>query len=146
MKLAFALLITIAALALGFALFGGPQLLSFWPLEGGADFLQRVTPLFLVALFIERALEVFVTAWRAPQERGMKAMRSTELGKITPEETANLLRYKSDTQRIAFTAGIVLGIVVSAMGIRALALFIYPDQIEALTGWQRPLFTAVDVV
>jgi hypothetical protein len=145
-KIALALLATIAVLSVGFAVVGGPQLLVFRPLEGAADLLQRLTPLLVIALFVERALEVFVTAWRAPQQRMMKAMRNTTLGKLTPEENAGLIQYKSDTQRVAFVSGIVFGIVVSAIGVRALALFISPEEIAGFTGWQRPLFTAVDVL
>lgn len=47
---------------------------------------------------------------------------------------------------MACAAAIAVGIVVSAVGIRALALFIYPDQIEAVVGWQQWVFTSVDVV
>jgi hypothetical protein len=38
---------------------------------------------------------------------------------------------------------LVLGLRVA---VRILPCGRYPDQIEALTGWQRPLFTSVDVV
>ena len=54
--------------------------------------------------------------------------------------------FKCETQRITFTAAVSVGIVVSAVGIRVLALFIYPDQIEALVNPQRTLFTTVDVL
>ena len=40
-----------------------PNLIRFWPFTVG-QFIELITPLFLVALFIERALEVFLTAWR----------------------------------------------------------------------------------
>ena len=138
--------VLLSVLGVLFAVFGGPQPLAFWPIEGTADLLQRIAPLFLIALFVERALEVFISAWRGPEERVRKAARATTLGKITPEENARLVEYKSETLRIALSAGIALGIVVSAVGVRALALFMYPDQIEALAGWQRSLFTSVDVL
>jgi hypothetical protein len=140
------LLGAVVTLAAAFAIFGGPRILTFWPIESAGDFAQRIVPLFIVALFIERALEVIVTAWRAQEENVRKAMRDTSLGAISPEEKATLVKYKCETQRLALLAGITLGVVVSAVGIRALALFIYPDQIEALIGWQRPLFTSVDVL
>lgn len=135
-----------AILAVVFAVSGEAAILQFWPLDGAADFMQRVTPLFIVALFVERALEVFITAWRGKEEQVRKAMRKTTLGQATPEENTQLIEYKCETQRVAFAAAISVGIVVSAIGIRALALFIYPDQIEALAGWQRWVFTSVDIV
>lgn len=146
MRLAFVLLGVVASLALSFAMFGGPQILSFRPLESVADLTQRLTPLFVIALFIERALEVFVAASRGPEEHVKKAMRKTKLGAITPEEVAHLVAFKAETRRITLSAGIVLGIVVSAIGIRGLALFISPEQIAGLVGWQRPLLTGVDVL
>ena len=41
-----------------------PDLIRFWPFTA-TDFAQLMTPLFFVALFIERVLEVFLTSWRA---------------------------------------------------------------------------------
>ena len=31
------------------------------------EFVQLITPLFLVALFIERVIEVFISGWRSPE-------------------------------------------------------------------------------
>jgi hypothetical protein len=136
----------VAVLATGFAVGSGPAHLPFAPIDGIGDVTQRIAPLFLIALFVERALEVFVTAWRAPEERIRRVARATALGQATPEEEATLVRYKSDTQRIAFVTGIALGIVVSSIGIRALALFMNPEQLAMLSGWQRPALTVVDVL
>ncbi len=36
------------------------------------EFVQLMTPLFLVALFIERVVEVFISSWRAPQGEKLK--------------------------------------------------------------------------
>src|SRR4051794_40945458 len=47
--------------------------LEFWPLEGPQDFIQRLTPVLVVTIFIERALEVFISAWRGSGERRLKA-------------------------------------------------------------------------
>jgi hypothetical protein len=43
-----------------------PGLIRFWPFSV-TDFVQVMTPLILVSLFIERALEVFVTSWRGEE-------------------------------------------------------------------------------
>lgn len=133
-------------LGLLFAINGNPQPLTFWPLESAGDLLQRVIPLFVIALFVERAIEVFVSPWRSREEMLIRAARRTPLGKLAEEEDRKLTTYKADTMRIAFAAGVGMGMTVSAVGVRALALFIQPDQIAALAGSQRPLFTTVDVV
>jgi hypothetical protein len=130
------------AAGVAFAMFGGPHQLRFWPLEGASDLMERVMPLVLIALFTERALEVFVTAWRGPAEKVLKTVEAAD-GLEAKKEIA---AYKGETQRIAFTAGIALGVLVSATGVRCLALLLYPDEIEALTGTQMYLFNALDVL
>jgi len=40
-----------------------PEVIQWWTF-GPADVTRILTPLVLVALFIERALEVFITTWR----------------------------------------------------------------------------------
>jgi hypothetical protein len=139
-------LLLVAAVAAVLAVFSGPKALAFWPLENASDFLQRITPLFLVALFVERALEVFMTAWRGQGEKQLKVKSRHVAADGKQAADLDLTLYKTDTQRIAFSAGIALGVIISAVGIRSLSLFIYGDDIDALTGWQRSLFTAVDVL
>jgi hypothetical protein len=137
----------ITILGVLFAVNGNPQQLAFWPLDGVADCLQRITPLFIIALFVERAIEVFVSPWRSREEALLRAARQrTELGRLAEADDRTLTTFKADTMRITFAAGVGIGVIVSAVGVRALALFIDPDQIAALAGWQRPLFTTVDVV
>ena len=48
-----------------------PDLVRFWPFTV-TDFVQLMTPLFFVALFIERVLEVFLTSWRAESATKLK--------------------------------------------------------------------------
>ncbi len=39
------------------------DIVRFSPFTAG-EFVQRFTPLFLASLFVERAVEVFITSWR----------------------------------------------------------------------------------
>ena len=136
----------ITVLGVAFAVSGAPQLLTFTPLQGLGDLLQRLTPLFVIALFVERAIEVFVSPWRSREEAILRAVRKSPLGKLAEEEDRKLTTYKAETKRIAFAAGVGIGVIVSAVGVRAFASFVDPDQIVGLAGWQRPLFMTVDVI
>ena len=75
--------------------FYNPGLLSFRAFSA-AEFVGQMLPLLMVALFIERVLEVFLTSWRA--------QRSGQL-----EERAE---HRGQTRRIAFLAGTTLGAVL----------------------------------
>lgn len=132
-----------------------PGLIRFWPFSL-AEFVQLITPLFLVAVFIERALEVFLTAWRG----GGSVKISREIEKLKgaiargnhamQDQLENardrLADYKSETQGIAFPSSLALGIAVSALGIRSLELFVDPAVFAGLSSAQRGAFNATDVV
>jgi hypothetical protein len=125
-----------------------PGLIRFWPFTA-AEFLQLVAPLLLVSLIIERTLEVFVTAWRGGEAARIELrvrLKKTKDAEARGVEEQELTTYKSQTQRIAFLAGCTLGVVVSALGIRALELFVDPAVFNSLSSVQRGLFNAVDVV
>lgn len=141
--IAIAALSSAAFLGLLFAIYGDGQQLVFRPIESPGDLVQRLTPLFVIALFVERAIEVFVSPWRQNEEALIKAAQGSELGCLLRQD---LEAYKAGTKRIAFAAGVAMGIVVSAVGVRAFGLFVHPDQIAALTGLHARLFTTVDVV
>jgi len=127
--------------------------LQFYPFTV-AEFLQLMTPLIMIALFIERAVEVFLTPLRAPQAAAIvgkaKAIReqsksadfATELSAAEAEVTA----YKCQTQRIAFLTTFLLGVVVSGLGVRAIGMFLDPAAFGALSLTHRQLFVVCDVV
>lgn len=132
-----------------------PGLIRFWPFSA-TEFVQLLTPLVLVSLFIERAQEVFLTAWRGKE--ASKKSREVQLYKERLakggmgaqddlERAQNTLTdYKSETQQIAFVTGLILGIVVSALGIRGLELFVDPAVLADLSPTQKGIFNAADVL
>ena len=90
---------------------------------------QQLAPLALVALFIERSLEIFLTVWRGSDteslQRKLDAATALPDGDATKAErvrTANdaLGEYRSETQRIALRGALVLGVLISALGVRGL--------------------------
>jgi len=127
-----------------------PDLVRFWPFTL-SDFVQLMTPLFFVALFIERVLEVFLTSWRAESAVKLKLKAEAagkQRGPTDPptEEEEQSGAYKNRTRRIAFFAGTAIGVIVAALGIRLLELFVDPAIFEALPRIQRKLFRTADVL
>jgi hypothetical protein len=133
----------------------GPEVIRFWPFSA-AEFLQRITPLFLISLFIERSIEVFVTAWRGPdaaiRNHRIKALRkAVSQGKAELEEDlarvcAEKEQCRSKMQRLAFASSVALGMVISAVGVRALGLFVDATAFGTLSKMQQTSFNMVDVV
>ena len=116
-----------------------PALVRFWPFTAG-EFVQALTPLVLVALFIERALEVFVTAWRGG---GADAIQERVRVGAAPGQAVD---YKSSTRRLAFAAAVLIGTAIAAIGVRALELFVDPAVFRTLSPLQQTVFRTADVL
>ena len=100
--------------------------------------------LYIVALFVERALEVLIKAWRQGGRVSLEgALRSA--GDDTKKRTAEeaLSKYKAGTQRRALLAGLTLGVMVSLSGVRLLGPIF---EVSSLTGFQGKLFHLTDIV
>ena len=122
--------------------------------EVASDF----APLVLVALFIERALEVFLTPWRAgeadrletefkrAEAKAKEPRASSEAQAEAIEGEQKLVGYRSETRRIAFATGIVAGVVISAIGVRGLEIFVDAVVFDGLAAFQRNAFRVSDVV
>lgn len=98
--------------------------------EGGAPFrtaLVQLGILYIVALFVERSLEVLIKAWRQGEKTRLEGeMRSAEESGGAAEK--NLQEYKAGTQRRALLVGLTLGILVSLSGVRLLGpIFEFAD-------------------
>jgi hypothetical protein len=132
-----------------------PEVIRFWPFSA-AEFLQRITPLFLISLFIERSIEVFLTAWRGPdaaiRSHKLKALRKavaqgkTELEEDLVKACVEHERCRSRMQRMAFAASVALGMVISAVGVRALGMFVDASAFGSLSKMQQTSFNIVDVL
>lgn len=108
----------------------------------------------VLALVVERTLEVFISAWRgqmtgqlfsaleSARRRLEAAPHSFGLQQAAAETDRALADYRATTQRIALRAGVVLGLLIAATGIRTLDLFVaVPTDVLAL-----PLYTLLDLV
>ena len=114
--------------------------------EGATPFrtaLVQLGVLYVIALFVERSLEVLIKAWRqAEKTRLDEETRSAEGdSKLAAEQ--KLKEYKAGTQRRALLLGLTLGILVSLAGVRLLGpIFEFGD---AGTSFQRAVFQFTDI-
>ncbi len=156
------LIILIALLVLSVT--SAPMVLEFK--ENYLEEAQRlIASLFVVAVFVERALEVFVVTWRGPRTNELDAEivhYSEQLaieskrsgGMVTSQmmEIENKLKtlqqerihYKSDTQRMALWGGLLLGVLIGAGGLRVLSSLL--ANYTALGNMQRIIFVVTDVL
>ena len=150
--------VLVAASAAAAWLAGNFTGLAFKPFEASAV-VGNLTGLFLISLFLERALEVFVSSWRDADSRALEhdilhalaaakaapdAAAAAEAERAVREKRYALHLYKAKTARVAFICGLVAGAVIALAGARALA--------PLLAGMPQPgtpqalVVTIVDVV
>lgn len=121
--------------------------------EFRAEALQAIpnvmAPLVLLALFIERGVEVILAAWRAggtSQREGEMEM-AMDRGAVDDQWRAksDLESYRADTQRLAFALGFIISLLISMMGVRAIEMLVGPDVLGSASPEQRILFVRVDI-
>jgi hypothetical protein len=144
--------IVAVALATGVAVYIWPPGPIHFAKFTAADFTQQLAPLMLASIFIERSLEVFITAWRGGKAADLQRDidKATQLAGGDPARLGlvqaaqdKLSQYKSVTQQIALPAALILGILISALGIRGLGNFVDKSSFH---GQQQNWFTVADVL
>ena len=111
--------------------------------------LSQLGVLYIVAMFVERSLEVLLKAWRQggkirleEEARSAGEDAAGEDGRAAAE--AKLRQYRLGTQRRALLFGLTLGIMVSLGGVRLLgSIFEFGAEPAA---FQRDLFQFTDVI
>ena len=143
--------IWLALLVLALAIvvfFAGDSLEPIGAKEGEAPFLTALTQLgilYVVALFVERSLEVLIKAWRQGEKtRLQEEVRSAEESAKADAEKA-LEEYKAGTQRRALLVGLTLGILVSLSGVRLLGPIFEFGVADAWT-IQQAIFQFTDII
>jgi hypothetical protein len=139
---------TIVITGLGVVVSAGARLVPFRPDISIAMLSGILLPLVVVSLFMERALEVLLTPWRRNAVDHFEVqMRTAEAaGAPTAHLEEKLTLHKSETRELAFLAGLALGTVVSAAGVRSLQPLIDTQQFIALSSLQRNALAGIDVV
>ena len=117
--------------------------------QGEAPFLVALTQLgilYIIALFVERALEVLIKAWwqggRILLEEGMRLEIDDQ---AKAEKETNLERYKADTQRRVLLVGFTLEILMSLAGVGLLGPIFHVSGGGAI-GFQAAVFQFADIV
>ena len=100
--------------------------------------------LYVVALFVERSLEVLLKAWRQGGKTRLEeqARAADDSGRAAAE--SELQEYRAGTQKRALLAGLTLGIMVSLSGVRLLGPIF--DFGAAASGFQQGLFQFTDIL
>jgi hypothetical protein len=113
-----------------------------------------MAPLVMVALFVERAVEVVMSAWRAEESQHLEAeMRAAQqeaaAGSPRPDFAAlqsRMITYKATSQRLSFLVSFVISLVVAMSGVRAMEMLVVPESIKHFgSAAQTTLFVWTDV-
>lgn len=107
---------------------------------GPTEVAPLLTPVFVTAAFMERAVEVFVSVWRGETATELAFARDAASESQRAGAEHALAAYKCESQRLAFKGAFIGGLVLAIAGVRGLTPFLASD---AHPSW---LFTACDVV
>ena len=106
--------------------------------------LTQLGVLYIVALFIERAVEVLIKAWRQGGKASLIQKRNSNLND-THQIQNELEEYRAGTQRRALLAAMTLGIFVSMSGVRILGPIFSINGVE-VGSFQSGIFQFTDIV
>lgn len=156
-------LIALLILVLAIVILGLPfKTLVFRPVSV-ESIIGLLVPLFVIALFLERAQEVFIITWRRlgrteiedkiklnsehfqEVKKGEDPKKTEEARQALITAQADLSRYKEVTARIAFLIGLSAGILISIVGVRVLDPLINFNTTMA-TALQVSVFKFADIV
>ena len=107
--------------------------------------LSQLGILYIIALFVERSLEVFIKAWR---QSGKVLLEQKMLSADGKKEVGNELeKYKVGTQNRALLLGLFFGVLISLSGVRILgAIFEFNGNSTAGFSIQYSLFQVTDIL
>jgi hypothetical protein len=132
--------------------------LAFKPFRA-EEIVGNLTALFLISLFLERALEVFVSSWRDADRRKLEheilhavadvkaapdSRAAAEAERLVRDKRHALHLYKAETARASFACGLIAGVVIALAGARALSPLL--AALPAPGSPQLLVVTIVDVV
>lgn len=130
-----------------------------WATNAGEKAVTALGTLFVIALFVERAQEVYISAWRDLGKARLeavvqeaKALADNETDPIKKEPLLRrfvraeleLAEYKHDTAKLAFLGGLGLGVLIALAGPRILVDVVVVQ--GDLVGAQGAIFNGVDIL
>lgn len=138
----------------------GPKVLPLEPLTGENVFSLLAT-LFIISLFIERAVEIYITVDRssgaAEKDWNIEALKRRIEANPPKKERLELeakleglqkerIAYRIQTTQKSMYFAATLGFLISAMGIRCLDPLLASGIFKSAESWQRVGFDLVDVI
>jgi hypothetical protein len=126
-----------------------PPLVAFRELSV-EDVVGTLAALALISAFLERAVEVFVAAWRVGEQQQLEIklqrLRADRAGGADVKALRlQISRFRHETRMYSLAVSVVLGILVSLAGVRALAAVVESGQIEQ-GYWHNGFFSVLDVL
>lgn len=137
-----------------------PVSLAFTP-NAQANLPLLFSSMLLISMFIERAIEIFLSAWRSQQadildteiaglERQIK-LKKDQADQLDPllnslqAKKRERIEYRIESRAVAQWIGLLIGVLVSLVGVRILAnVIVLPE--SGLPAGQHALFVVVDVL
>lgn len=122
------------------------------------DIVQKLLGLALIALIIERALEVFMTTWRGGEadrikeevqlarEIHEKPKASASATKILVKAQTDLTAHSNQTRNRSFLLGSLIGITISLLGVRALEIVLNYQNLATSAPRQMNILVILDIV
>jgi hypothetical protein len=119
----------------------------------GRVILDRLLSIAVVALFVERAIEVYIIGSRRLGE-AIIIEQIEETKEDTPDDKKllrqlkrQLTRYKLSTQRIAFLVSLLFGVLIACTGLRVLdGLVLIDAGLRDNPVWQTRVWWGVDIL
>jgi hypothetical protein len=112
------------------------------------DLLLKVMgPLIAISAFMERALEVLVTALRGGESARLEQEAESETDVELKEKFTHIRdEYQHRSRRIAFVTAVSAGVIISTLGIRSLEPLLVAGAFADVSAWQVGWFRFIDVV
>ncbi|MCD6162933.1 MAG: hypothetical protein J7K40_11040 [candidate division Zixibacteria bacterium] len=151
--------IIIAATILILTVIFKPINIPYW--EFSTDkILALMIALLLISLFLERTIEVIIKVFMGKRKQELVSIINLEKQKarlkqgvgdapatdIQIEATQEMKMHINNTKRLALLIGFILGISISALGIRTLQQIINQDVFITAGNLQRSLFVGMDTL
>lgn len=114
--------------------------------DAAATALAQLGTLLVLALFVERLLEVFISVWREERRRQLADVaEAREAAGEADGARDEIARFQGETQRVALLGGLLLGVLIALAGVRILGAVIEEIPADAPAA-QLLLLHAIDVL
>jgi hypothetical protein len=119
------------------------------------DVSRIVTTMLLISLFLERALEVLISTWRGPRTTELERAVDDAKQEFTQDSAKKpaldaaqktLSAYKNNTRRLALWVSLLIGLMVSGVGVRGLQPLVVTESFAQLPANQMHVFRIMDVL